>query len=48
VKIRKEGEKGILEPLEIDHLPEGFWDDSTPDPEFRTPEPLPSKKSNLD
>ena len=48
VKIRKEGEKVILEPLERDHWPEGFWDDFTPDPEFRTPEPLPSKEFTLD
>ena len=48
VKIRKEGEKVIMEPLDRDYWPEGFWDDFTADPEFRTPEPLPSKEFNID
>jgi virulence-associated protein VagC len=48
VKIRKEGEKVILEPLIRNHWPQGFWDDFAPDPDFQVPEPLPSKKFCLD
>ncbi|MBW2043229.1 MAG: AbrB/MazE/SpoVT family DNA-binding domain-containing protein [Deltaproteobacteria bacterium] len=48
VKIRKEGEKIILEPLETADWPEGFWDDFSSDPDFKTPEPLPSKTFSLD
>jgi len=48
VKIRQEGEKVILEPLERDHWPEGFWDDFTLDMDFKIPEPLPSKEFGLD
>ncbi len=48
VKIRKEGEKVILEPMEGDRWPEDFWDHFTPDPGFKTPDPLPSKEFNLD
>jgi len=40
VKIRKEGSKVILEPLETLDWPAGFWDIFTPDPEFEIPKPL--------
>ena len=48
VKIRKEGEKVILEPLERSQWPDGFWDLFEPDPDFPTPEPLPVKNFSLD
>jgi len=48
VKIRKEGDKVILEPLERTHWPEGFWDYFSADPNFKIPEPLPSKEFSLD
>lgn len=48
VKIRKEGDKVILEPLESVDWPTGFWDDFQPDPDFEMPEPLPSKDVSLD
>ena len=48
VKISKKGDKVILEPLERDSWPEGFWDVFSVDPDFKTPEALPSKKFNLD
>ena len=48
VKIRREGEKVILEPLERDQWPEGFWDYFTLDPDFKVPEPLPSRAFGLD
>jgi len=48
VKIRREGDKVILEPIERDHWPEGFWDDFTLDPDFETAEPLPSRGLSLD
>lgn len=48
VKITKEGDKIILEPLEKNEWPEGFWDIFTADPGFETPAPLLSKKINLD
>ena len=48
VKITKEGDKVILEPLVRDRWPQGFWDDFTPDPNFNIPEPLPSKEFSLD
>jgi antitoxin VapB len=38
VKIRKEGEKVILEPIEKTKWPEGFWDIFKPDPGFKIPE----------
>ena len=34
VKIRKEGSKVVLEPLESSDWPAGFWDFFSPDPEF--------------
>ena len=48
VKIRKEGEKVILEPIEKTKWPDGFWDIFRPDPEFEIPKPMPSKKFSLD
>jgi len=48
VKIRKEGEKVILEPLASDRWPEGFWDDFFPDTDFNTPEPLATREFSLD
>ncbi|MDZ7699076.1 MAG: type II toxin-antitoxin system VapB family antitoxin [Deltaproteobacteria bacterium] len=48
VKIRKEGDNVILEPLAMDRWPKGFWDEFPPDPDFEIPEPLPSKEFSLD
>ena len=48
VKIRKEGDKIILEPLETSDWPAGFWDIFTPDPDFETPKALPTKQLDLD
>lgn len=48
VKIRKEGEKVILEPIEKSQWPDGFWDMFNPDPGFEIPEPMPSKEFSLD
>jgi len=47
VRIRKEGDKIILEPLVRDRWPKGFWDDFVPDPDFNTSEPLPSVEFSL-
>lgn len=41
VKIRKEGQKVILEPLTRKKWPRGFWDIFTPDQDFEAPEALP-------
>ena len=48
VKIRKEGEKVILEPIEKTKWPDGFWDIFRADPQFEIPKPMPSKKFSLD
>jgi antitoxin VapB len=48
VKIRKEGEKVILEPVEKSQWPDGFWDIFQPDPEFEIPKAMPSKEFSLD
>lgn len=48
VKIRKEGEKVILEPIEKAKWPAGFWDIFKPDPEFEIPRPTPTKEFYLD
>ena len=48
VRIRKQGEKVILEPIKRTKWPDGFWDVFTQDSQFKTPGPLPSKKFNLD
>ncbi|MFP6643144.1 MAG: type II toxin-antitoxin system VapB family antitoxin [Candidatus Latescibacterota bacterium] len=48
VKIRKEGDMVILEPLEAREWPAGFWDDFKADPTFAVPAPLPTKPIDLD
>jgi virulence-associated protein VagC len=48
VKIRKEGDKVILEPLGASDWPEDFWNVFTPDPEFEIPKPLPNRPFDLD
>jgi antitoxin VapB len=48
VKIRKQGDKVILEPMKNSKWPDGFWDIFTQDPQFESPEPLPSKEFDLD
>ena len=48
VRIIKKGDIVILEPLERSKWPYGFWDNFPPDPDFKTPGPLPSKDYNLD
>ncbi len=48
VKIKKEGNKVILEPLEKEFWPEGFWNIFDSDEEFEIPQPLPAKPVNLD
>ena len=40
VKIRKEGDKVILEPLKRAEWPVGFWEGFYPDPDFEIPDPL--------
>ena len=47
VKISKDGNKVILEPLENNNWPRNFWNNFTIDEEFETPEPLPVKGFNL-
>ena len=48
VKISKKGDKVILEPLERSRWPDGFWDNFSLDPDFETPEALPSRNLSLD
>ncbi len=48
VRISKQGEKVILEPVKKSKWPAGFWDNFTQDDQFEIPEPLPSKEFNLD
>ena len=48
VKISKKGDMVILEPLGRSKWPETFWDDFPVDPDFKTPEALPSKSFILD
>ena len=48
VKIRKEGNKVILEPLEREFWDTGFWDIFCSDDEFKTPKPRPSKPIDFD
>lgn len=48
VKIRKEGNKVILEPMEREQWSKGFWSLFTADPYFTTSEPLSSKPFDLD
>ena len=48
VKISKKGDMVILEPLGRSRWPEGFWDDFSVDPDFKTTEALPSRNFSLD
>ena len=48
VRIRREGRKVILEPLEKTDWPAGFWSVFTDDPDFEVPEPLPAKPFDPD
>lgn len=48
VKIRKAGDKVILEPLKKRAWPDGFWDIFLRDPDFEIPQPLPQKSVVLD
>jgi len=48
VRITKDGKRVILEPLEQDEWPEGFWKKFSKDPDFEIPKPLPSKPLDLD
>ena len=48
VKIRKEGNTVILEPLEHTVWPMEFWDVFDSDPEFEISEPLATKPVGLD
>lgn len=48
VKIRREGEKVILEPSEKGEWPDGFWDTFSPDPDFAVPAPLATASVDLD
>lgn len=48
VKISKKGNRVILEPVDANKWPVGFWDAFPIDPDFKTPEALPSKKFSLD
>ncbi|MYC74014.1 MAG: antitoxin [Gemmatimonadetes bacterium] len=48
VKIRKEGDAVILEPLKRSEWADGFWDIFAPDPDFEIPESLATKHFDLD
>jgi virulence-associated protein VagC len=48
VKIRKEGEKVIIEPLVPSRWPDGLWALFEPDPDFPMPQSLPSREVVLD
>jgi antitoxin VapB len=48
VKIRKEGDAVVLEPMEAARWPEEFWKLFTPDAEFDTPSSLSSGPIDLD
>ncbi|MFH1983602.1 MAG: type II toxin-antitoxin system VapB family antitoxin [Pseudomonadota bacterium] len=48
VRIRKEGARVILEPMDDTHWPEGFWELFGADPDFETPKALPPGDINLD
>ena len=48
VKIRKEGEKLILEPIEKAKWPNGFWEIFKPDPGFEIPKAAASNEFSLD
>jgi antitoxin VapB len=48
VKIRKDGDKLIIEPIEKTKWPNGFWDIFKSDPGFKIPKPAPSNEFSLD
>jgi hypothetical protein len=48
VKIRRDGEKIILEPLERSQWPEGFWELFLSYPDFSAPEALPTVEISLE
>ena len=48
VKIKKDGERVILEPIEKTEWPKGFWKIFKEDNEFIIPKPLSQKSINLD
>jgi len=48
VRIKKEGNRVILEPLEKEVWSSGFWDLFTTDLDFKTPDPLPTTTIDLD
>lgn len=48
VRIRKEGTRVVLEPIERTQWPEDFFETFTSDSDFEVPAPLPSKAVDLD
>ncbi len=48
VKIHREGDKVILEPMESSEWPDGFWNAFSPDPDFALPTPLETAPVDLD
>lgn len=48
VRIRKENDKVIIEPLYPRSWPAGFWDRFGPDPDFDVGPPLPATPVDLD
>ena len=48
VRIRKEDDKVILEPMHPREWPAGFWDLFSPDPEFQVGQPLVTADVDLD
>lgn len=48
VKIRKEGDKVILEPMENSEWPDEFWEVFSPDPDFVVSQPLAAVPVDLD
>ena len=48
VKISKEGDKVILEPVKRFDWPDGFWKLFSKDEDFIIPEPAPTEEVSLD
>lgn len=48
VYIYKDGDRVVLAPVHTRTWPEGFWDLFGPDPDFQTPESLPTEYVDLD
>jgi len=48
VKIYKSGNRVILEPIEKEKWPEGFWQQFQRDEDFPIPKPLPSAPVSLE